>query len=338
MDRLIQVRVNGNHLAKDSKRAGAQYEANATKLRITFDESWNSCAKTVTWWNAKGNNPVKIVLTTALLEDAAASTLVYLCPIPGEAMEEAGWCTFVIDGYIEGKRTRSVGDELEVEFAPYGEEAGEPADPTPSQAEQLQAGIEALQTIIHEAGIETIHDTILRAEQSAAAAEAAANRAEQVDLQVEEVEKNVKQVKGYANDAYNYMNQAKESANAVNTHNSSSTAHQDIRTKAKNAAYAAAEAKSLAESKATTQTFAATVDGGWAEEGGCFYQDITVTGMRETDEPFPDIEPSTDNEATLLYADAFSKVFRITTGENSIRVWATEAISISFPIRLKVVR
>ena len=140
MDRTIEVKVNGSHLTKDNKAAGVQYESNAKSLRIIFDEGWDGYAKKVTWWDAKGQNPTKRNLTADLLEDITKSTRIYLCPIPGEAMTAAGWCTFVIDG----KRHRSLSDKLEVKPAPYNEDAGEPADPTPTQAQQLQAQIDAM--------------------------------------------------------------------------------------------------------------------------------------------------------------------------------------------------
>lgn len=169
MDRIIEVQVRGNYLSKDNKVAGVQHEGNVTFLRISFDEKWNTYAKTVTWWDALGQNPVKITLTTALLEDAAKSTLVYLCPIPPEPLAEDGYCTFVIDGYTDGKRQRSVSDTLEVKYAPFDENAGEPADPTPTQAEQLQAGIDAIN--------ETIHEAAVSAEEAATSATNAANSA-----------------------------------------------------------------------------------------------------------------------------------------------------------------
>lgn len=169
MDRIIEVQVRGNYLSKDNKVAGVQHEGNVTFLRISFDEKWNTYAKTVTWWDALGQNPVKITLTTALLEDAAKSTLVYLCPIPPEPMAEAGYCTFVIDGYTDGKRQRSLKDKLEVKYAPFDENSGEPTDPTPTQAEQLQAGIDAIN--------ETIHNAAVSAEEAATSATNAANSA-----------------------------------------------------------------------------------------------------------------------------------------------------------------
>lgn len=89
---------------------------------------------------------------------------------------------------------------------------------------------------------------------------------------------------------------------------------------------------------AVRRTFTATVTNTWTEDGGWFYQDISVPGMLETDDPVVDILPGSDNEANLLYSEAICRVFRIATAANSIRVWATEAISTAFPIRLKVVR
>ena len=144
MDRMIRVKVDGHHLTKDNRRAGIQHEANAAVLRIEFDPGWDGFAKKITFWNADRKHPVERVLTADLLEDRMGDTRIYRCPIPGEAMEEAGELTFIIDGYVGGKRQRSISDTLKVEAAPFIDKAGEPSDPTPSQAEQLQAQVEAL--------------------------------------------------------------------------------------------------------------------------------------------------------------------------------------------------
>ena len=100
----------------------------------------------------------------------------------------------------------------------------------------------------------------------------------------------------------------------------------------------AAEARSLAESKATTVTVAVTVGTGWTKEGSCYYKDVDAPGIDATDNPIVDINPGSDNAANVLYSEAMCKVFRITTSENSIRVWATDAVATAFPIQLKVVR
>ena len=144
MDRIIEVKVRGNHLTKDSRKAGTQHEANVTALRIDFDAGWDGYAKTVTFWDALGEHPVKRTLTADLLEDITKSTRIYLCLIPGEPMAYAGDMSFVIDGYADGKRQRSLEDRLRVTAADYAPDASQPTDPTPSQAEQLQAQIDTL--------------------------------------------------------------------------------------------------------------------------------------------------------------------------------------------------
>lgn len=190
VDRIIEVEVKRNYLTKNNKIAGVQGEANVTWLRITFDEAWEGYAKKVTWWDALGQNPVEITLTTARLEDAAKSFLVYLCPIPGEALAEAGECSFIIDGYADGKRLRSVSDELEVKEAPFIEEAASPADPTPTQAEQLQEQIEQISEDIKKvageaAAAETALNAAADAQASALAAQEAKEAAERYSPTVE---------------------------------------------------------------------------------------------------------------------------------------------------------
>ena len=150
MDRIINVKVGGNYLSKDNKNAGVRGEANVTKLRISFDEGWDNFAKSVTFWDARGANPVQRTLTTDLLENISENTRVYLVPIPAEPMTEAGTLTFVIDGYTDGKVQRSFADKLEVKDAPITDSAEEPADPTPTQAEQLQTQIDGImQTLFY---------------------------------------------------------------------------------------------------------------------------------------------------------------------------------------------
>lgn len=184
MNRTINILVDGSHLTKDRGTAGVQHEGNSTVLRITFDESWDNLAKSVTWWNAKGLNPVVRVLTVDMLEDIKTSTRVYRCPIPAEPLTEAGMCTFVIDGFLDGKRQRSVSDQLKVTAAPYAANAGAAADPTPTQAEQLQVQIEAVVANIRRAveasgAADTAFATAQAAQLIAAAATAAAEEATQ---------------------------------------------------------------------------------------------------------------------------------------------------------------
>ena len=184
MQRIIEVKAKADYLTKDSDQAGNQYEANVTILRITFDESWDGFAKKVVFWNARGEGPVQRTLTTDLLEDITQNTRIYLCPIPGEAMTVAGKCEFVIEGYLDGKRQRTVGDKLKVRPSPYSLTETEPSDPTPSQAEQLQAEIEKVLHDIQRA-VEAANaaaealNTALEAQKAAGAAVTAAAEATQ---------------------------------------------------------------------------------------------------------------------------------------------------------------
>jgi hypothetical protein len=148
MDRIIEVKVFGNHLTKDSKNAGTRGEANITRLRVTFDEGWDGYVKEAVFWDAYGENAVRITLTTDRLEDIEKSTRVYICPIPAEAMARAGLMTFAIYGYLDGKKQVSIESKLEVKDSP---DILGPVAPTPTQVEQLQMQVEAIIGNIQEA-------------------------------------------------------------------------------------------------------------------------------------------------------------------------------------------
>ena len=190
MDRLIEIKVGGNYITKDSKNAGVTGEGNVTNLRITFGEGWDGYVKTVTFWNALGGNPTEILLTTTRYEDITKSTRVYLVPIPPEAMTEAGELTFVIDGYIgrfekdnEGKdvlvkdsgtRQRSVASTLEVKYSPKTDKAEEPKEPTPTPDEQYQLQIEKI--------LSDIQDGYIARDESLENAEKAEEFAEKAEI------------------------------------------------------------------------------------------------------------------------------------------------------------
>lgn len=90
--------------------------------------------------------------------------------------------------------------------------------------------------------------------------------------------------------------------------------------------------------RAKTETYTATVGNNWTESDGYAYQDVSVSGIRATDNPIVDINPGSDNDANELYSRSICKVFRIATKDGCIRLWATDPVSVAFPIQLKVVR
>lgn len=164
MDRIVDIKVGGYHISKDNKNAGVVGEGNVSNLRIAFDKSWDEYAKTITFWDAQGNNPVKRLIGLDLLEDKTKNTRVFLVPIPKEPLAVAGELTFVIDGYyekkindevVERKKQRSVSGKLVVIYSPYEENAEEPTDPMPEIYVQLQTEIEKLGVDIQNALIAT---------------------------------------------------------------------------------------------------------------------------------------------------------------------------------------
>ena len=253
MDRIIEVKVGGNYLSKDNSNAGVQYEANVTNLRITFDEGWDGYAKKVTFWDAKGANPVERTLTADLLEDITKSTRVYLCPIPGEPMAESGWFTFVIDGYADGKRQRSISDKLRVKPAPFKETAGQPVDPTPTQAEQLQVQID---TILDDMAAEAIKadNAKTAAEAAKAAAETAQGKAETAQAAAETAQSKAETAKSKAETAQAAAETARAGAETAQTKAETAQTAAESAQKAAEVAQTAAE---NAQGKAETAQRAA---------------------------------------------------------------------------------
>lgn len=139
MDRIIEVKVFGNHLTKDSKNAGTRGEANITKLRITFDEGWDKFEKKVVFWDAYGENAVRIILTENLYENIEESTRIYLVPIPAEAMARAGMMSFEVIGSLNDIKQASITGELEVQDSKM---ILDPIPHTPDDISQLQTQFE----------------------------------------------------------------------------------------------------------------------------------------------------------------------------------------------------
>jgi hypothetical protein len=136
-------------------------------------------------------------------------------------MTEEGKMSFVIDGFIEGKRKRSVKGELNVIPAPYANEAEEPTDPTPSQAEQLQVQIDTIKDDLQQyaqtasAGATS---AIASASEAEASAEQSKHSEEQAKQSAEQAAKYLSDIQngGFATDsnARMYASQAEDNAKA----------------------------------------------------------------------------------------------------------------------------
>lgn len=145
MDRIINVAVNGNFVRKDSKNAGVQGEANVTTLHIVLSDDWEEFSKRIIWRDAQGENPVSVLLFNSV-EDLVKKKdpLVFDTPIPAEPLALHGWCSFTIEGFRDSNPTAvsiSVSDNLMVQV---NDAYNAPAEPTPSQAQQLQTQIDTI--------------------------------------------------------------------------------------------------------------------------------------------------------------------------------------------------
>lgn len=140
--RTINMTVMGDLVEVDGTVVGVQGSGNADTIRLTLDEAWDGWAKTATWWDAHGTEAVSQTVTAALLEDVAVNARCYLLPVPPEALRYGGQCTLVLDGYVEGRRARTMAQEFTVARAKARTAVENAA--TPTETEQLQEALEEL--------------------------------------------------------------------------------------------------------------------------------------------------------------------------------------------------
>ena len=154
MDRVVNVEINGQYVRKDSKNAGVMGEGNVATLHITFDDSWIGYGKRIVWRDANGENPVSVILFET--DSAIADPLIYEVTIPAEPMALSGWCSFTIEGYSEvdgvHKVAMSVSDHLYVE---QSDSYYKPAEPTPSQTQQVFEALGKTEKKVHASAIES---------------------------------------------------------------------------------------------------------------------------------------------------------------------------------------
>lgn len=154
MDRIINVTVNGEFVRKDSKNAGVRGEGNAAKLHITMSEDWRQYSKRLIWRNALGENPVSVLLYKSVAElvvtqaegdgGETADPLVFDTPIPSEPMAVDGWCSFTIEGFRDSDPTAVAIAVTDYLLVKPNDSFGAPAEPTPTQAQQLQVQIDRI--------------------------------------------------------------------------------------------------------------------------------------------------------------------------------------------------
>lgn len=95
--------------------------------------------------------------------------------------------------------------------------------------------------------------------------------------------------------------------------------------------------KEITDEAGVTNTYTCNTSTSWSKNSSGYYsQTVSVTGITANDNPIIDIVTNLSNYASQL--EAWGKVFKITTANNSITLYATEAINIALSLQIKVVR
>lgn len=151
MDRQVEISVKNGTATADSKFIGIVGDAFITKLRVTFDGGWDGYAKTLTMWDARGQNPVTVILGVNLLEDVLIGS-VYVVPIPAEPLAYAGdgiVAVFegakTVDGTTTVQRTGNLYFTVLEAYVADGADA--PVDVTPERAERSNSNRFSLSVI-----------------------------------------------------------------------------------------------------------------------------------------------------------------------------------------------
>ena len=81
-----------------------------------------------------------------------------------------------------------------------------------------------------------------------------------------------------------------------------------------------------------------TLDTTWSGSSAPFSKTQTVTGILATDTPIVDVVMSGTYATDEARQEAWSNIYRITTANDSITLYAKEKPTVSLPIQIKVVR
>ena len=84
--------------------------------------------------------------------------------------------------------------------------------------------------------------------------------------------------------------------------------------------------------------YTTTLDTTWTGTSAPFTKTQTITGILATDTPIVDVVMSGTYATDEARQEAWSNIYRITTANNSITLYAKEKPTVSLPIQLKVVR
>ena len=147
MNRIISLSVEDMYIKYTGEAFGATGSHNAVTLRMTFGPAWEGTAKTAYFTDALGNTSVALVLGLDTLVDGA-----YEVDVPSEALKAAGVATITIKGVLVSGETTTkaittAAGHFRVLDSELPDSAGHAGTITPREKDQLQAGIDALETL-----------------------------------------------------------------------------------------------------------------------------------------------------------------------------------------------
>ena len=272
MARTIIATISGEYVKKSSGTAGTSGSGNVNVLCLVPDSGWDGMAKTLTWFDAKGENPTKQVLTTDKIVTMPDGSTGWAMLIPQEPLAYPGECMWVLDGYQDGKRARTIGDKLTVAYSPAADGATDPADPTATQAEQLQKQIDAILATIQDAKTAATEAKASAGTAGVSASAAADARddalayTEAANTAADAAEAAEAKAKAAAADA---ESERRSAENAAESANNSATAADGYRSDAEQAkSDALAEVAKITDMTAEAETLAAGTDATVTVTGG----------------------------------------------------------------------
>ncbi len=156
MQKIIKCTVSGEYVRGSGVVAGAAGSHDDVVLELAFKDIWEGTTKTAFWWDANGENPTATILTLAML--VPGETEVYRVPIPAEAKAYEGQMKLTLrgvvlseSGIIEEQATVSADAYFEILSGSVPDEYKDAMEVTPSVAEQIQAGVDAVAKTANEA-------------------------------------------------------------------------------------------------------------------------------------------------------------------------------------------
>lgn len=151
--RIVKLQIANEYIVGGGVSIGAVGSHDDVLLEMDFRSSalWAGTTRRAIFSNALGENRTPIILTTDLLAEGHSE--VYLVPVPAEAKDVAGECFLTVEGYIgegESEILRVVTEETTFRVLPSKLYHNENPSLTPSEAEQLQAEIDAIKETVAE--------------------------------------------------------------------------------------------------------------------------------------------------------------------------------------------